>query len=214
MTVWLRRSGGHPGPAQASSLLTFLGKSWAAVGHWSNWLEICWRAVLWERQIHCGLLAACSTVRQLRAMQLSRNIIDVYYVLLSFFARAAQGCPSYHPPPTLWIFSAWCKTISITSHIFYPQLNTFAHFLHRMCHFRGVQCVAVKVGWWPSGPVRRPTSLPTCPQLRPAAAATAHSWASQTHCGNPPEAALFPAKSSWLYHFHLSKQRSMQIRRS
>ena len=61
---------------------------------------------LWERQIHCGLLAACSTVQQLRAMQLSRNIIDVYYVLLSFFPRAAQGCPSYHPPPTLWIFSA------------------------------------------------------------------------------------------------------------
>ena len=169
---------------------------------------------LWERQIHCGLLAACSTVQQLRAMQLSRNIIDVYYVLLSFFPRAAQGCPSYHPPPTLWTFSAWCKTISITSHIFYPQLNTFAHFLHRMCHFRGVQCVAVKVGWWPSGPVRRPTSLPSCPQLRPAATATAHSWASQPHCGNPPEAALFPAKSSWLYHFHLSKQRSIQIRRS
>ena len=37
---------------------------------------------------------------------------------------------------------------------------------------------------------------------------------AQPHCGDPPEAALFRAKSSWLYHFHLSKQQRIQIRRS
>ena len=127
----------------------------------------------------------------------ARNIIDVYYVLLSFFPRAAQGCSSYPPPPTLWIFSARCKTISITSHIFYPAEHICTFFAENVSFSRVavLWCEGRVVAQWPS---QCPTSLPSCPQLRPPAL---HSYSSQLsraqpHGGNPPEAALFRAKSS------------------
>merc|ERR1711952_303443 len=96
-----------------------------------------------------------------------RDIIDVYYVLLSFFPRAAQGCSSYHlhhRHSGYFLLDVKQYPSHRTSSI---QLNTFAHFLQRMCHFRGLLCCEGRaVAQWPS---QCPTSLPSCPQLRPPA---------------------------------------------
>ena len=125
----------------------------------------------------------------------ARNIIDVYYVLLSFFPRAAQGCSSYPPPPTLWIFSARCKTISITSHIFYPAEHICTFFAENVSFSRVAVlcCEGRAVAQWPSAVPDLLTQLSTAEA--PSTAQLQLSRA-QPHCGNPPEAALFRAKSS------------------
>ena len=104
----------------------------------------------------------------------------------------------------------------------YPSHRTSSIPSWTHLHIFCTECVifaVCSVSLWRSGggPVAQCGARPPYPVVHswgPQPRPTAHSWASQPHCGNPPEAALFPAKSSWLYHFHLSKQRSMQIRRS
>ena len=101
---------------------------------------------LWERQIHC------STVQQQRAVQqpetslmfimfcsasFPEQLKAVHHILhrrhYGYFLLDVKQYPSH-------------RTSSI-------QLNTFAHFLQRMCHFLGLLCCAVKVERCHSGPV-------------------------------------------------------------